>query len=526
MPGITPPIVEAKDFSKAFGGKTVLRGVDLAIQPGEIRGLVGQNGSGKSTFIKILSGYYAPEPGASLRVRGEFVELPLAPGRPAELGLHFVHQDLGLFEAGSVLENLMVGRYRPGRLWRISWRTEAARARKLLEPFGLDLDPFTPLIELTEVERTIIAIARAMSGLEGESGLLVLDEPTSRLPTETVGTFFDAVREVAALGMGVLFVSHRLDEVLSLTQRVTVLRDGVAVADRETPGLRERDLVADILGFSLEELYPEPHHSTAEVVVAVKGLVGGPVRGFSVEAHRGEVVGLTGLLGMGHDAVLHLLFGSLPASGGTAEVNGRRLALDTITPRQAMAAGLALLPSNRLRDGAVAAATAAENMTLATLGSFYISGFLRHRREERAVRDLMGRFEVRPVAPDLPLATFSGGNQQKALVAKWFSRQPSVMLLDEPTHGVDVGAKKQIFQHLRNAAEEGMAILVSSVEAEDLAQICDRVLVFRHGWVVAELSGVELTAVRIAEQALVGGRQEGGEAVGGPSAGAAGGVKG
>ncbi len=239
---------------------------------------------------------------------------------------------------------------------------------------------------------------------------------------------------------------------------------------------------------------------------------------------------MTGLLGMGHDTVLHLLFGSVPASAGTAVVSGRGLDLAAITPRKAMDAGMALLPSNRLRDGAVAAATAAENMTLATLGNFHISGFLRHRREEKAVRELMGRFDVRPMAPDLPLGTFSGGNQQKALVAKWFSRQPRVMLLDEPTHGVDVGAKKQIFQHLRNAAEEGMAALVSSVEAEDLAQMCDRVLVFRYGRVVAELSGTELTATRITEQALMGGRsghaETIGEAVGVPSTGVTGGYEG
>jgi ribose transport system ATP-binding protein len=499
-----PPVVEARGFAKTFGGRKVLNDVDLTIRPCEIRGLVGQNGSGKSTFIKILSGYHGPDPGAELRVRGEPVGLPLAPDEPARLGLSFVHQDLGLFEAGSVLENLMVGRYQTRRGWRIPWRQETARAHHLLERFGLDLDPDTPLAALSEVERAIVAIARAMSGPEEGGGLLVLDEPTARLPRHTVDSFFNAVRSLAARGMGVLFVSHRLDEVLAITHRVTVLRDGVAVADHATAGLTQKDLATDILGFSLEQLYPEPHHSTQDVVLAVEGLGGGIVEDFSAVLHRGEILGLTGLVGMGHDQVLHLLFGSIPARSGTLRLAGRTLDAPGLTPRKAMGCGLALLPANRLREGGVAEASAAENITLAILDSFTVGGLLRHRREEQAVRRLMTDFDVQPVAPDLPLGTFSGGNQQKGLVAKWFARVPAVMLLDEPTHGVDVGAKRQIFRQLRDAAEGGMGVIMASVEAEDLAQICDRVIVLRHGRAVALLRGSELSAARIAEQALLG----------------------
>jgi ribose transport system ATP-binding protein len=499
-----PPIVEARGFSKTFGGRTVLRDAAITIRPGEIRGLVGQNGSGKSTFIKILSGYHAPDRGATLEVRGKPVDLPLDPGQPERLGLSFVHQDLGLFQSGSVLENLLVGRYetRPG--WRISWRHETRRACRLLETFGLGFDPATPLSELTEVERAIVAIARAMSGLGSGGGLLVLDEPSARLPRDTVSTFFRAVRDVAARGVGVLFVSHRLEEVLDLTDTVTVLRDGVVVADRRTTEMNEGDLVDTILGFSLEKLYPEPHHPGREVAMTVTGLTGPVVDGLSTTVHRGEILGLTGLLGMGHDLVPHLLFGSIPATGGTIEIGGVTREAAEMTPRSAIAAGLALLPANRLREGGVGMASVAENMTLAILGEFHVGGVLRHRREERSVEQLMGDFGIQPAAPRQALGTLSGGNQQKALVAKWFATQPRLMLLDEPTHGVDVGAKKQIFQHLRDAAEAGTGILVASVEAEDLAQVCDRVLVFRHGRVVGELSGSELSAARIRQQTLVG----------------------
>ena len=504
MPDSLPPILEAKGFAKTFGGRTVLREADMTIRPGEIRGLVGQNGSGKSTFIKILSGYHNPDPGAVLKIRGQPVDLPVPLDEPARLGISFVHQDLGLFEAGTVLENLLVGRYetRPG--WRIPWRSEKQRTRQMLEPFGLDMDPATPLTQLSEVERAILAIARAMSGLDTEDGLLVLDEPTSRLPRNEVDTFFDAVRDVAARGTGVLFVSHRSEEVLALTDTITVLRDGRIVADHPTASFTEQSLVKAILGFSLQHLYPESHHTTQDVAMTVTDLSGPSVEGFSATVHRGEIIGLTGLLGMGHDMVPHLIFGSVPATGGRIELGDAVHSAPEISPRQAMEAGLALLPSNRLRQGGIAGATAGENITLPILPGFRVKGFLRRRREYRSAERLMDRFQVQPVDAGLPLGTFSGGNQQKSLIAKWFATQPRLLLLDEPTHGVDVGSKREIFKHLRDSAESGTGIVIASVEAEDLAQICDRVLIFRDGRVVSELAGSRLTAGRIRQQTLIG----------------------
>lgn len=499
-----PPILEARGFGKTFGGRTVLRDAEMTIHPGEIRGLVGQNGSGKSTFIKILSGYHGPDDGATLAVRGRRVEFPISPDEPARLGISFVHQDLGLFEAGTVLENLLVGRYQTRPAWRISWRHETRRTRQLLEPFGLDVDPATPLTKLTEVERAIIAIARAMSGLDSNGGLLVLDEATSRFPRDTAYAFFDAVRDVAARGMGVLFVSHRSEEVLALTDTITVFRDGVVVADCPTTDFDEQNLVKAILGFSLQHFYPEPHHTTQDLVLTVTDLTGPMVDGFSASVHHGEILGLTGLLGMGHDLVPHLIFGSIAATGGAIEIGGAVYSAAGMTPRRAMDVGLALLPSNRLREGGVAGASVAENVTLAILDRFHVRGLLRRRREEQTAERMMADFKVEPVAAGLPLGTFSGGNQQKSLVAKWFATQPRLLLLDEPTHGVDVGSKKQIFKHLRDSAESGTGIVIASVEAEDLAQVCDRVLVFRDGRVVSELTGSRLTAARIRQQALIG----------------------
>jgi ribose transport system ATP-binding protein len=496
-------LLSALNLSKTFSGRTVLRGVDLDVRPGEIHGLVGQNGSGKSTLIKILAGFHAPDAGASLEVHGQPIPLPLGPSEPGRLGLAFVHQDLGLFESGSVLENLRVGRYQTGLGWRISWRREREYARRALERFNVDVDPGTQVSTLSDVDRALVAIVRALDQVgQTSAGVLVLDEPTAYLPRDSADALFAAVRRIAAEGFGVIFVSHRLAEVRSLCDRVTVLRDGASVGTADTASLSERDLIARILGFSLEELYPVVPHGEREVAVSVRGLASANVQDLSLDVHRGEIVGLAGLLGMGHEDVPYLLFGAERAEAGTLSIEGRSHAMARLTPRRAISLGIGLLPGNRLRDGGVLAATGTENMTLATLEDYFVGGLLRRRRERAAVAEAMGRFDVRPPEPQRPFGTFSGGNQQKILVAKWFATEPKLLLLHEPSQGVDVGAKRQIFRHIRDAAAAGTAFLIASVEYEDLAHLCDRVFVFRHGRAISELSGPDLTQERIAEQCL------------------------
>jgi ribose transport system ATP-binding protein len=508
-----PPLIEATEFAKTFGSKRVLEGVDLVVRRGEIHALVGQNGSGKSTFIKILSGYHAPDSGAQLAVRGRHIRLPLDPGKPAELLFRFVHQDLGLFEEGSVLENLLVGRYHTRGGWRIAWADERRRGRAILEKFGLEVNPMAPLATLGEVERAILAIARAVWDIDADRDpLLVLDEPTARLPKGSVETFFSTVRSVASQGAGVLFVSHRLDEVLALADRVTVLRDGKVVASRTTDRLSVASLVGVLLGTS-EAGTPaaRTRSQSGDVVLSVRGLSGATVHDFNIDIRRGEIVGVTGLVGMGHDALPHLLFGSIPATSGHMQLAGQSMRVATIKPHRAMQAGLALIPGNRQRDGAAGTASVAENMTLATIRNYFRGGLLRKRDEIKAISEMIEAYDVRPAQPEMPMNSLSGGNQQKSLIAKWVATNPRVLLLDEPTHGVDVGAKGQIMQHLRSAAADGMAILLSSVEVDDLAALCDRVLVLRHGRVVSELRGDELEGVRIAEHAVAGPTSSGGQ---------------
>ena len=496
------PVVSARGVSKTFGALRVLKDATLEILPGEVRGLVGQNGSGKSTLIKILAGYHAPDAGSELFVRGEPVPLPLGPADPRRLGISFVHQDLGLVETATVMENLRVGRYETSKAWRISWSKEARATREALRRIGSALAPETMVADVRDVDRALLALARALEQVSarGAGGLLVLDEPTAYLPRDATERLFAAVRDVAADGVGVLFVTHRLEEISAVTDTVSVLRDGALVTTQPTAALSHDELIEHILGFSLDRLYPEAHESHGERVLSVRGLSGQTVHDFSVDVSRGEILGVTGLVGMGQEELPYLLFGAERARAGELEIDGRTYDMTGLTPRSAIRAGLALSPGNRRRDGGVGDASVTENVTLPSLAGYFRGGRLQHRREGRQVADMIRDFRVVPPDPAAPLGTLSGGNQQKALLAKWFHTSPTVFIVHEPTQGVDIGAKRQIFQLIREAADAGTSFVLASSEYEDLANLCDRVLVLRDGRVVSSLHGSALTHQRLIEQ--------------------------
>jgi ribose transport system ATP-binding protein len=497
------PIFRARDISKSFTGKRVLHNLDLEIMPGEIHALVGQNGSGKSTFIKILAGFHAPDEGddSAIWIRGEQMDLPLHPRDRAEHGFAFVHQDLGLIDTASVLENVRVRNFDRGIGFRIQWRRERRHVRDLLSRFGVEVSPDEPVSGLSQVDRTNVAIVRAFDQLAGvERGLLVLDEPTAALPRDGIERFFATVRQLAAAGLGVLFVSHRLEEVFELTDRVSVIRDGHLMHTGPTKELNEDQLIEHILGFSLDRLYPEAHTPATDVVATLKDVSGAGVSDVSLRIHRGEIVGLTGLLGSGSERLPYLIFGAESATGGTLSLSSDTVELKGMTPQKAIRLGCAFLPGNRLADGSLQTATVKENLTLATLDSYFSGGFLRRRAELTRVRKLLLDYDVRPPEPNRELASLSGGNQQKVLVAKWFETEPVLLLLHEPTHGVDVGARAQIYERLREAAASGMGVLLATSDYEDLPHLCNRVIVFRAGRAVSELHGAELTHERIVEQ--------------------------
>jgi ribose transport system ATP-binding protein len=500
--GDTGPVVDLRGVSKTFGHRRVLSDVDLAVHPGEVHALLGKNGSGKSTLIKILAGYQPPDQGAQLLVRGERVMFPLHPNAPTRMGFSFVHQDLGLIPSMTVAETIIVGRFDTKFGWRISWAHERRRVERIIAEYGVDVSPDTLIEALSAVDRSLVAIMRALDRLKDvEGGLLVLDEPTAALPRDNVERLFDAVHEAARRGAGVLLVTHRLDEVRQHADAATVLRDGKWVDTRSTSGLTEDELVERIIGFPLDRLYPAHRQFVpAEAQFEVANLSGSTVRDVSVSVAPGEVLGVTGLLGMGADELPYLMFGAKQAGSGRIRVREKSFAASQWKPRTAMRAGLAFMPADRLQAGGVREATVRENLTLNSLSTFSNRLWLNPRRESARAWEMVREHNVLPQDPEAPLGTLSGGNQQKALLGKWFAMKPSVLLLHDPTRGIDVGAKKQVFSSIRQAAVSGTSVIIASDEYEDLANLCDRVLILGGGLVTCELSGSELTYERVLER--------------------------
>jgi ribose transport system ATP-binding protein len=406
-----------------------------------------------------------------------------------------------------VLENLRVADIASSRSrFGISWRRERARARETFEHYGLKLDPRAIVADLKPVERALLAIVRAIEeiGSVGRGhGVLVLDEPTVFLPREGIERLFSLVRDAAAAGASILFVSHDLDEVREITDRVTVLRDGALVGTVVTAETSETRFVEMIIGRTLAAMGEFEHHDLSEKRVGawVAGLTAGTVRDVSLDLHEGEVVGVTGLIGSGFDEIPYLLYGARLARSGRLVLDGETHELPQLRPPAAIAAGLALIPADRPNDGCVPSLPVSENLALAVLDRYFNGIVLDRRRTRRDTAALMSEFDVRPNDPSLPYGALSGGNQQKALLAKWFQTEPRLLLLDEPTQGVDVGARQQIFGLIRAAAEErGMYVICASSDYEQLATICDRVVVFGRGRVFRQLVGAELTKERIVEQ--------------------------
>ena len=493
-------VLEVEGVSKTFTRTKALSGVSMTIEPGEVHALLGQNGSGKSTLIKILSGYHAPDLGGGIRIQGH--DLPLqSPVQSYRLGCRFVQQDLGLVSTLSVLDNMALGSGFPTSLGTIRGKATYKQAKDDLERLSLDIDPKAMVATLSASERTGVAIARALrEDPEYPACLLVLDEPTATLPVDEVDHLLDRVSAMAATGVGVLYVTHHLGEVFRVAHNVSVFRDGVVVGAGPVKNFDHAAIVQLLAG---EELFAEETESRREkqgreaardheIAFEVNGLSSGALTGASFRVERGEIVGIAGLAGSGRDSVLGASFGALPRSAGEVTVGGE--ALPAGRPDVAIGRGIAYLAPDRKIGGAVMTMSARENLTLPDLKPFWKGGLLRRRAEMSRTQEWFERLSVRPAnAVNDPLSIFSGGNQQKILFGKWLSQKPSVFLLDEPTQGVDVGAKADLHRELVAAAENGAAVVVSSSDLEELADLCDRVLVIVDGKISAELAGGELT---------------------------------
>jgi ribose transport system ATP-binding protein len=502
-------VLSLRNLSKSFGRRRVLDRVDLDISAGEVHALLGQNGSGKSTLIKILSGIHSPddpaegEPPASLAVRGQEVALPVDPWLAPVHGLTFVHQDMPIITSASLMENLRIGRFRTAVAAFINWRRERDDVRVALRNFGIEGDPDQLAQDVHDADRAMLAILRGLEGLPADRpGLLILDEPTAHLPRDGVDRVFKAIKKVAHQGHGVLLITHRLDEVFAITDRVSVIRDGIISYVSDTTKSSERDLIRAIVGFELGDLYPERVELQGEYALRVSNLRGKRVRDFSIELRQGEIVGLTGLIGAGQEEIPYLIFGAKKAVAGAIAVGEKVFRQSDLSPLAAMRAGMALLPADRRGASAVGAASVRENISLPVIRRFFRRGFLHKRQERLHVDELLRQFGVSPIESSIPLELLSGGNQQKAMLAKWFQTRPRVLLLHEPTQGVDIASRRAIFGQIKEAASSGTAILLCSAEYADLANLCDRVIVVRNGQKVGELTRGTMTEQRIIAQCM------------------------
>jgi ribose transport system ATP-binding protein len=542
-----PAALQARNLAKRFGGQLALAGVDLTIRQGQVVALLGENGSGKSTLVKILAGYHVPEPGGALLIAGQPVPLPVPPGGYRQIGLSFVFQDLGLAAGLRVTENLFVGHRTAARsnaLQPIGWRGERRAATAILDSYQVDLDPDAAAGSLRPTDQALLAIVRAAEELRefrersadagspggaggpgrGSGGVLVLDEPTVFLPEHEKVFLLDLVRRVAADGTGVLFVSHDMTSVRQIADHAVVLRDGRVVGDVDMQAVSDADLVRLISGHRLASQQETPAtpavasppattlvgvpgqppsgtgRAAHAVALAVEGLAAGRLVNASLTVRCGEIVGAAGLLGSGAEDLPYALFGGLHAASGKLTLGDWSGEIAGLTPRQAFGRGLALVPADRKQQGTVQALSVGENMMSLVLGDYFRRGLLAHGRLRRTAAERGRGYGVRPDDPRATLASLSGGNQQRVVLAKWLERPPKVLLLHEPTQGVDVATRADIYELMRDLTKRGVGILWVSTDFDELAAVADRVLVCAGGSVVGEVPGPPFSREKITSE--------------------------
>lgn len=495
------PLIAIEHLSKTFPGQRALEDVSTTIERAEIHALVGENGSGKSTLIKVLAGFYDPDPGARITVAGEELKAS-SPADVRRLGLRFVHQDLGLVGELSAAENVGLASGFATKGPKIAWGEQCHRAEQLLARIGVELDVEKPVADLRAVERSAVAIARALDELHGEIRLLVLDEPTAALPPAEVDALFRVLHEVVEQGVSILYVSHRLEEILGLAHRVTVLRDGLCKGTFPIDGMDRARLAELIVGEEVEAdaVQRPPSCATADRAIAVRNLRGGVLAGVDFELRRGEVLGIAGLSGSGREELAAALTGASPAQIELTDGDGK--VWNGMTPRRAKQLGLALVLANRHPSAAIGQFSIGENVSLAELSSYVRGGRLRRGQERAAVDGWVRDLDIRPDDPDRLYSYLSGGNKQKVILAKWLNTRPRVFVMDDPTSGVDIGARHGIYGLVREQARAGAGFVVCSSDLEDFVGVCDRVLALVGGRVAEELSGSEITESRLL-QAIV-----------------------
>jgi rhamnose transport system ATP-binding protein len=500
VPTDPPAILEATSISKSFAGVQALKRVSFDLRAGEVHALVGENGAGKSTLIKIITGAEQPDSG-TLSVAGRPVP-HMDPSTSRALGVAAIYQQPALFPDLTVAENIALA-LDTGSAWKpVDWPARRRRATELLERVGVSIEPDRLVETLSMPEQQIVEIAKAIGA---DAKIVIMDEPTAALTDREVDNLMRVVRLLRGHGVGIIYISHRLDEVFALADRITVLRDGATVGTRATGEMPRPDLIALMIGRELAAVFPKRTIPLGDVMLEVRGVSNraAGIRDISLTVRRGEILGIAGLVGSGRTQVAETLFGLTPADAGEILLRGTPLRITS--PARAIDAGIAYVPEDRRQHGVVLEMSLASNASLASLNRVSAMGLIDRNAERNSAQRYVDQFRIKAPSADVEVGTLSGGNQQKVALARWLSTEPAVLILDEPTQGVDVGSKAEIHALMQRLVEAGLAIIMISSELPEILGMSDRVAVMQAGQIRAVLNRDEATQSRILALALAEG---------------------
>ena len=477
----TAPLLQLSNVTKSFGAVRALRGVSFALQPGEVHALLGENGAGKSTLIKIITGAHGPDEGG-IEIGGQVIA-HLTPAKARALGIACIYQQPALFPDLTVAENIALRLEKTLPVHGVRWGERRARAKELLHRIGAEIDPGTEVRALSMPEQQLVEIACALGA---GARIVIMDEPTASLTQKEQHLLFAVVRELRSHAVGVVYISHRLEEIFALADRVTVLRDGQSVGTNPVDEINEAALIKMMVGREVTAIYPPAQSVPGEEVLTLKGVgcARSGVHGIDLELHAGEIVGLAGLVGAGRTELAQILFGLTPADAGEIKLGGRSVRI--ADPQGAVAHGIAYVPEDRRPHGVILEMPIAANVTMAIHPQIFPGMWLRSAAERKLTLDFIRDLDVKAAGPQAPGGSLSGGNQQKIALARWLATRPRVLILDEPTQGVDVGAKSEIYKIIRRLAAEGLAVLMISSDLPEVLGMSDRIVVMRGGTMAGE----------------------------------------
>lgn len=483
----TDPLLSLSGITKTFPGVRALSDVSLKLYPGKVTALIGENGAGKSTLVKILTGIYQPDEG-DIRINGNVVHFP-APQYAENAGVTAIHQETVLFDELSVAENIFLGHAPRGKFGLIDKSTMIARAQELLSSIGSQIDPKTTLKDLGTANKHLVAIARALSI---DASVVIMDEPTAALSQKEIEELYDLVESLKRQGKAIMFISHKFNEIFRIADFYTVYRDGQLIGDGAIEDTTEPELVKMMVGRDVSQIFPDRDHNIGDEVLVVKDYEH-PTEfaGIGFTLRSGEILGFYGLVGAGRSELMQSLFGITSPSSGSVTIDGAPVAIRS--PAQAVENGIVYVPEDRGKQGAIGALPIFQNVTLPSLTRTSRNGFLKLAEEFKLAREYTERLDLRATSLDTDVGNLSGGNQQKVVIAKWLATQPKVIILDEPTKGIDIGSKAAVHEFMAELAAQGLAVIMVSSEIPEIIGMSDRVIVMREGRIAAELSRKDIT---------------------------------